>query len=73
MKAYLSEIILVVAGLGVMAGLLYLVALSESWVRLACILATAVVYIGWYQILLRLARRVLGVDEDDDDQPFFPG
>ena len=72
-KAYLTEIILVVAGLGIMAGLLYLVALSEGWVRLACILGTAVVYTGWYRVLLRLARRELGVDEDDDDQPFFPG
>ncbi len=73
MRACLPEIILIVAGLGLMAGLLYLVALSEGWVRLPCILGTAVVYTGWYRVLLRLARRKLGVDEDDDDQPFFPG
>lgn len=73
MKAYLPEIIQVVAGLVLMAGLLYLVALSEGWVRLACILATAVVYFGWYRSLLNLARRFFGLDEEDDDEPFFPG
>lgn len=73
MKAYLADILLIVAGLGVMAGLLYLVAVSEGWVRLACILATAVVYFGWYRSLLNLARRFFGLDEKDDDEPFFPG
>ncbi len=73
MKAYLPEIILVAAGLAVMGALIYLIAASEGWVRLAGILGLAVLYTGWYRVLLRLARRKLGVDEDDDDQPFFPG
>jgi hypothetical protein len=73
MKVYLPEIILIIAGLVVMGALIYLTAASEGWVRLACILALAVVYTGWYRVLLQLARRKFGVDEGDDDEPFFPG
>jgi hypothetical protein len=73
MKPYLPEIILLLVGAGVMALLLYLGALSEGWVAVLCFLGTAVVYTGWYRVLLKLARRILGCEEDDEDQPFFPG
>jgi len=73
MKTYLPEIFQLLAGAGVMALLLYLGALSEGWVALLCFLATGVVYTGWYRVLLQLARRILGCDEDDEDRPFFPG
>jgi len=64
---------MLVIGLVVMAGLLYLGALSQNWVAPVCYLAVAVVYYGWYSQLLLLARRILGSPEEDDDQPFFPG
>jgi hypothetical protein len=74
MKSYLPAVLTLILGLVVMAGLLYLGAMSRNWVALACYLAVAVVYYGWYRQLLQLARRVLGINEDeDDDQPFFPG
>lgn len=73
MKAYLPEIIQLVVGLLVMALLLFLGACSHGWVALLCFLGTAVVYFGWYHLLIKLARRVSGYPEDDDDQPFFPG
>ncbi|OPX21034.1 MAG: hypothetical protein BZ151_00930 [Desulfobacca sp. 4484_104] len=74
MRKYLPDVIILVVGLGVMVLLLYLGALSEGWVALVCFLAVAVVYHGWYQHLLRLARRSWGGDEDEfDDQPPFPG
>jgi len=73
MKSYLPAVLMLVIGLVVMAGLLYLGALSQNWVAPVCYLAVAVVYYGWYRQLLLLARRVLGCEEEDDDQPFFPG
>ena len=73
MKSYLPAVLMLVIGLVVMAGLLYLGAVSQNWVAPVCYLAVAVVYYGWYRQLLLLARRVLGCGEEDDDQPFFPG
>jgi len=66
-------IIQLLVGLGVMALLLYLGATSEGWLALLCFLGLAVVFHTWYAVLLRLARRKLGCNPDDDDQPFFPG
>ena len=62
-------------GLMVMALLIYLIALTqEGWLSLLGILALAVVWIGWYRHLIRLALQSLGVDPDDeDDLPSFPG
>ncbi|MFP3868102.1 MAG: hypothetical protein ACLFUU_08065 [Desulfobacteraceae bacterium] len=74
MKKHLPDIIIIVAGLAVMVLLLGLGALSEGWLALLCFLAVAVVYHGWYQHLLRMARRSWGCDDDEfDDQPPFPG
>ncbi len=74
MKKYLPDIFLLGLGLLVMALLMYLIALSDGWVCLLCILSLAVVWTGWYRHLLRLALRSLGVDPDDqDDLPYFPG
>jgi hypothetical protein len=74
MKSYLPAVLTLVLGVLVMAGLLLLGAMSQNWVAPVCFLAVAVVYYGWYRLLLHLARRVLGVEEDeDDDRPFFPG
>ena len=69
---YLPEVIQLVVGLAVMAILLYLTALSEGWVSLLCILATAVVYFGWQKTLLLLGWRLAGKDPDDFDF-HFPG
>ena len=74
MKKYLQDILLLAAGLLVMALLMYVIAASQGWVSLLGILALAVVWISWYRHLLRLAFRSLGVDPDDeDDLPTFPG
>ncbi len=69
---YLPEILLLVAGLAVMALLLYLAALSEGWLMLLSILATAVVFTGWQRTLLSLGWRLAGKDPDDFDF-HFPG
>ncbi|MBI4796001.1 MAG: hypothetical protein HY790_09240 [Deltaproteobacteria bacterium] len=73
MKTYLPAVLTLLLGVVVMAGLLVLGAMSQNWVAPVCYLAAAVVYYGWYSQLLLLARRVLGINEEDDDQPFFPG
>lgn len=75
MKRNLPDFLLLALGLAVMALLLYLGAASQGWVSLFCFLATAFVYFGWYRQLLKFAWRLMGHDEeaDDDDQPFFPG
>jgi hypothetical protein len=69
---YLPEIALLVAGLPIMALLLYLTALSEGWVSLACILGLAVVFTGWHRTLISLGWRLAGKDPDDFDF-HFPG
>jgi hypothetical protein len=70
----LPDFILLAAGLLVMTLLIYVIAASQGWISLLGILALAVVWITWYQHLLRMALRSLGVDPDDeDDLPFFPG
>ena len=73
MKSYLPALLTLLIGLVGMAGFLYLGAMSQGWVAPVCYLGVAVVYYGWYRQLLLLARRVMGLGEDDDDQPFFPG
>lgn len=74
MKKYLPELFLLTVGLFVMALLIYLIALSQGWVSLVCILALGLVWISWYRHLLNLALKSLNVDaEDEDDLPFFPG
>ena len=74
MKKYLSDALLLIIGLLVMALLIYLIASSQGWVTLVCILALAVVWISWYRHLLNLALKSLAVDPDDeDDLPSFPG
>lgn len=73
MKFYLREGFIILMGLAVMALLLYLGALSESWLAVLCFLGVAVVFHSWYRHLLSLARRHLGCDPDDDEQPPFPG
>ncbi len=73
MKTYLPAVLTLLLGVVVMAGLLCMGAMSQNWVAPVCYLAVAVVYYGWYRQLLLLARRVLGISEEDDDQPFFPG
>jgi hypothetical protein len=73
-KKYLPELFLLTVGLFVMALLIYLIALSQGWVSLVCILALGLVWISWYRHLLNLALKSLNVDaEDEDDLPFFPG
>jgi len=69
---YLPEIVLPAVGLGVIPLLLYLTALSSGWVRLLCILATAVVFTGWHKVWLDLAWRLAGKNPDDFDC-HFPG
>ena len=73
LRENLPDLLLVLLGLPVMALLLYLGAMAHGWVAITCFLAVAVVYHTWYRVLLRLARRVAGGPDDDDDQPFFPG
>ena len=73
MKTSWQDIILLLAGVLVMALLLYLGAASQGWVSLLCFVGAGVVYSGWYHHLLMVARRRLGGDIDDDDTPFFPG
>lgn len=74
MKKNLPDILLLAAGLLVMALLIYVIASSHGWVCLLGILALAVVWISWYRHLLGMAYRSLGVDpDDDDDLPTFPG
>jgi hypothetical protein len=73
-KKNLPDILLLAAGLLVMALLMYVIAASQGWISLLGILALAAVWISWYRHLLRLAFRSLGVDPDDeDDLPSFPG
>jgi hypothetical protein len=69
---YLPEILLLVVGLAVIVLLLYLAALSEGWLMLLAILATAVVYTGWQRTLINLGWRLAGKDPDDFDF-HFPG
>jgi hypothetical protein len=69
---YLPEIVQLVAGLVVMALLLYLTALSAGWVALLCILGAAVVFTGWQKVLISLGWRLAGKDPDDFDF-HFPG
>jgi hypothetical protein len=64
---YLTDIILVVVGLLVMAFLLILAAMSQGWVALACIIGLAVVHFGWWRSFLRLGWRLAGKDPDDHD------
>ena len=74
MKKYLPDLLLLAFGLLVMALLIYLIASSHGWFSFLCILALAVVWIGWYRHLLNMALKSLGVDPDDeDDLPSFPG
>jgi hypothetical protein len=74
MKSYLPAVLTLVIGLVVMAGLIYLGALSRGWVALLCFLGVAVVYYTWLWQLLLLARPDLGHGrKDDDDRPIFPG
>jgi hypothetical protein len=74
MKRYLPDILLLAAGLLVMALLIYVIAASQGWITLLGILALAVVWVSWYRHLCRLALESLGVDPDDeDDLPTFPG
>ena len=75
MRKYLPDFFLLALGLLVMAMLIYLIALTQGgWLSLLGILALAVVWIGWYRHLIRLALQSLGVDPDDeDDLPSFPG
>ena len=70
----LVELLLLVVGVLIIALLLYMGAASGNWLAPVCYLAAAVVYFGWYRRLLEWARRRLGLPEDeDDDEPFFPG
>ena len=74
MKKYLPDFIFLIFGLLVMALLMYVIAQSQGWVSLLGILALAMVWIGGYRHLLRLALRSLNGDPDDeDDLPSFPG
>jgi len=75
MRKYLPDFFLLALGLLVMALLIYLIAVTQGgWLSLVGILALAVVWIGWYRHLIRLALQSLGVDPDDeDDLPSFPG
>jgi hypothetical protein len=73
-KKYLPDLFLLGVGLLVMALLIYLIALSQGWVSLVCVLALGLVWISWYRHLLNLALKSLNVDPDDeDDLPSFPG
>ncbi len=72
MKAHLPDIILLVAGLFFMVFLLYLGAISESWVALPCYLGAAVVYTGWHRALINWGWRLAGKDPGDHDF-HFPG
>jgi hypothetical protein len=73
-KRYLSDFLLLAAGLLVMALLIYVIAASRGWIALSGILALTVVWISWYRHLCRLVLNSLGVDPDDeDDLPTFPG
>jgi hypothetical protein len=67
MKNYLPEIILLVMGLAITVLLLFLGAVSDGWVELLCYLGAAVVFTGWYRILLALAWRLARRDPDDFD------
>jgi glycerol uptake facilitator-like aquaporin len=67
MMKYLPDIALLVLGLLVMALLLWLGAMSENWVALACFLGVAVVYFGWHRTLVNLMWRTAGKDSDDFD------
>jgi hypothetical protein len=74
-RKYLPDIFMLAIGLLVMALLIALIALTLGrWLSLLGILALAVVWIGWYRHLVRLALLSLGVEPDDeDDLPSFPG
>lgn len=72
----MPDVFMLAVGLLVMALLLYLIALTlGGWLSLLGILGLAVVWIGWYRHVVRLAFQSLGVDPDDedDDLPSFPG
>jgi len=68
----LLDIVLLALGLLVTAFLLWLGAVSEGWVALACFLGVAVVHFGWWRTLLNLGWRLAGKDPDDFDFP-VPG
>jgi hypothetical protein len=73
MRPYLPEIIQLVVGAILMAVLLYLGALCEGgWLALLCFLAAAVVYTGWWRVIISLGWRWAGKDPDDFDF-HFPG
>jgi len=73
MRAYLPEIVQLVAGALCMGFLLYLGAVCEGgWLALLCFLGAAGVYIGWHRVLIRLGWRLAGKDPDDFDF-HFPG
>ncbi|MDI6854438.1 MAG: hypothetical protein QME75_12635 [Deltaproteobacteria bacterium] len=77
MKAYAADILTLVLGLLVMALLLLLGALSESWIALPCFLAVAVVYHTWFRHLVLFVQRLSDIDlevedKDDDDEDIFP-
>jgi hypothetical protein len=72
MMKYLSDIVLLVGGLLVMAFLLRPGARSEGWVAQAGFLGVAVVHFGRWRTLLNLGWRLPGKESDDFDFP-FPG
>ena len=73
MISHLPAILTLLLGLGVMAGLLYLGALSRGWIAPLCFVAVAVVFHTWLVQLLRLCRPRWGQGDKDDDRPLFPG
>jgi hypothetical protein len=73
MSTYLPTVLTLLLGLVVMAGLLYLGALSRNWVAPLCFLGVAVVYHTWFAMLQRLFSRDLKNWDEDDDKPIFPG
>lgn len=73
MKSYLPTVLMLIIGLGVMAGLLYLGAMSRNWVAPLCFLGVAVVFHTWMVQLVLLLRPDWGQGDKDDDRPIFPG
>jgi len=73
MRGYLAEIVQLVVGVGLVAVLLYLGALCDGgWLALLCFLGAAVVYTGWWRVVISLGWRLAGRDPDDFDF-HFPG
>jgi uncharacterized membrane protein len=73
MKSHLPTVLMLIIGLVVMAGLLYLGALSQNWVAPLCFIAVAVVFYTWLVQLVLLVRPKWGQGDKDDDRPIFPG